>query len=505
MNLPIWDLSLPSSPPTYEGDGKNTHLSTNTASGRLPPFRPNCGICYSDRHVTTLHIDGAEWDASQFSKTGKKHGEEQEAETSQRMEPPDMTNRCTKACGQNTIGIGRSCATICLADVYDPSTPHVTIRTYIIIDDQSNHSLPWAKLFDKLNIKGSATSYTLKTCSGVKQTLGRPAHGLVTESLDKQVRYQLPTLTECDEIPNNREEIPTPEVARAHPHLFQIANKIPTLDKEAEVLLLVGRDIPALHKIHESHNWPRNVPWSQRLDLGWVVLGKTCLNGAHKPVEISTFKTQVLYNGQPSLFIPCPNRFYLKHDISPTAWGKQEENTPPIGSPFDNGLGCNVFVRTNHDNEPGISTEDPRFLKIMEDGMKKNENGSWEAPLPFWHDVKDLPSSRVNAMKCLKSTRRTLDKNPVMKEQYFSFMQKIFNNDHAEIAPQEDLRPDKVCWYLPHFGIYHPKKKDKIRVVFDSAAESNGCFLTSCYCQVLTSLTSFLGCCYVSVRIQLLW
>ena len=105
---------------------------------------------------------------------------------------------------------------------------------------------------------------------------------------------------------------------------------------------------------------------------------------------------------------------------------------------------------------------------------KKNENGSWEAPLPFRHDVKDFPSSRVNAMKRLTSTRRTLDKNPVMKEQYFTFMQKIFDNDHAEIVPQEDLRPDKLCWYLPHFGVYHPKKKDKIRVVFDSAAESNG-------------------------------
>ena len=49
--------------------------------------------------------------------------------------------------------------------------------------------------------------------------------------------------------------------------------------------------------------------------------------------------------------------------------------------------------------------------------MKKNENGSWEAPLLFRQDVKDLPSSRANAMKRLKSTRRTLDKNPVMKEQ----------------------------------------------------------------------------------------
>ena len=116
----------------------------------------------------------------------------------------------------------------------------------------------------------------------------------------------------------------------------------------------------------------------------------------------------------------------------------------------------------------------PRSDQIIEDGMKNNENRSWEAPLLFRQDVKDLPSSRANAMKRLKSTRRTLDKNPVMKEQYFTFMQKIFDPDHAEIVPQENLRPEKLWRYLPHFGWYHPKKKDKIHVVFDAAAESNG-------------------------------
>ena len=36
---------------------------------------------------------------------------------------------------------------------------------------------------DKLNIKGLATVYTIETCLGVKQTLGRRAHGLITGTL----------------------------------------------------------------------------------------------------------------------------------------------------------------------------------------------------------------------------------------------------------------------------------------------------------------------------------
>ena len=126
-----------------------------------------------------------------------------------------------------------------------------------------------AKIFDKLNIKGSATSYTLKTCSGFKQTFGRRKRGLIIESLDKQVRHQLPTLTECDEIPNNREEIPTPEVARAHPHLFQIADKIRTLDKEAEVCCLSGEIFPHCTRFMSHATDPETLLGAS----GWTSVG----------------------------------------------------------------------------------------------------------------------------------------------------------------------------------------------------------------------------------------
>ena len=53
-------------------------------------------------------------------------------------------------------------------------------------------------------------------------------------------------------------------------------------------------------------------------------------------------------------------------------------------------------------------------------------------------------------------------------------MQKIFDLGHAEVVPAENLKSDEPCWYLPHFGIYHPKKPDKVWVMFASAAKCNG-------------------------------
>ena len=37
-----------------------------------------------------------------------------------------------------------------------------------------------------------------------------------------------------------------------------------------------------------------------------------------------------------------------------------------------------------------------------------------------------------------------------------------------------ELSPSTPGWCLPHFGVYHPQKPDKIRVVSDSAAETKG-------------------------------
>ena len=43
----------------------------------------------------------------------------------------------------------------------------------------------------------------------------------------------------------------------------------------------------------------------------------------------------------------------------------------------------------------------------------------------------------------------------------------MIKNYYAERAPKTNGR----VWYIPHHGVYHPKKPDKIRVVFDCSAE----------------------------------
>ena len=151
----------------------------------------------------------------------------------------------------------------------------------------------------------------LKTVSGIVQTSGRRADVFRIEPISGGNSFALPTLIECNEILNNRAEIPTPEVAMQHPHLRSIASQIPHLDPNTHILLLLGRDVLRAHKVRQHINGPNDAPFAQKLDLGWVLVGGMCLRNAHKP-NVYSAKTNVLENGRPSLFTPYPSHIQIK-------------------------------------------------------------------------------------------------------------------------------------------------------------------------------------------------
>ncbi|KAI3366456.1 hypothetical protein L3Q82_000591 [Scortum barcoo] len=128
--------------------------------------------------------------------------------------------------------------------------------------------------------------------------------------------------------------------------------------------------------------------------------------------------------------------------------------------------------RTNNDNQVAPSIQDASFMKIMDQGLRKDSNNSRVAPLPFECPRPRLPNNRPQALKRLMSLRRNFERKPDMKVHFLNFMDKMLENHHAEIAPSITEKEER--WYLPIFGVYHPKKPKKIRVVFDSSTQYNG-------------------------------
>ena len=79
--------------------------------------------------------------------------------------------------------------------------------------------------------------------------------GLIIKSIYRRTA-KLPTLIECDGIPQDREEIPTPEIAKVHPHLRCMADS------------------------------PKGGPWAEKVALGWTISGQTFLDLVDGPIDV---------------------------------------------------------------------------------------------------------------------------------------------------------------------------------------------------------------------------
>ena len=78
--------------------------------------------------------------------------------------------------------------------------------------------------------------------------------------------------------------------------------------------------------------------------------------------------------------------------------------------------------------------------------------------------------SRCVAEQRITCLRRKLQKNPEFFEDYKSFMDTIIEKGYAVQFPTHQVnRDENRVFYIPHHGVYHPKKK-KLRVVFDCTA-----------------------------------
>lgn len=363
-----------------------------------------CTECKSTQHIAALHPGPAPWRAPD-SAALETNGGEQVANLA-----PAIISKCTEICGQNNCS--RSCSKICLVKIYPVGHKEKAVKAYAVLDEQSNMSLAKSEFFETFDIHTDAKVYTLKTCLGTGETKARLADGFMVESLDGEISAQLPTLIECDILPDDRSEIPTPEITKHHTHLKHLTDKIPPLDPNATILVLLGRDVPRVHKVRENYNGPHNPPYAQRLDLGWVIVGDVCLGGVHVPNDVSVYRTSMLPNGRTSRFESCTNTFLVKEKVftSETSFTGSDENDI---------LSKQLFIRTPTDDSPAMSVDDKLFLEIMDNQMYKDDSNSWVAPLPFKITRPRLPNNRDQTLKRLRSLCFMLDKKPHMKEQFF--------------------------------------------------------------------------------------
>nr|XP_034328410.1 uncharacterized protein LOC117689956 [Crassostrea gigas] len=427
----------------------NNHLMKNCKH----PIQ--CEKCDSELHPTALHVTESNTRRTTFnsSETANNYG----------GEGTEVSSKCTTLCG--FVNGGRSCAKIVLAKVFPTDRPQDAVTVYVLLDDQSNHTLAHSELLNQLGVTSDPIPYRLKSCAGVTEASGGRAVGFCIQSMDGLAYHKLPPIIECNDIPDNVMEIPTPEVARAHPHLRHIANELPPLRKDVSIQLLIGRDLVDIHQVQGQVTGPSASPFAQKLSLGWVIIGDVCLDGRHKPSDLSVLKTNIQHDGRGTIFTPCQNSLHVK-----------------VQGPLNNGSsqtldfkGDSVFYTDRHDNKIGNSVEDREFLSMMDQTFHMDSRGNWTSPLPFKNTRPTLTNNMAQVFRRAINLDNSLKRNPEKLKQMCEFMENIFNTGAAERAPE--IPNGHECWYIPIFAVTHPKKPGKVRAVFDSSIVHQGCSL----------------------------
>ena len=133
------------------------------------------------------------------------------------------------------------------------------------------------------------------------------------------------------------------------------------------------------------------------------------------------------------------------------------------------------FSERTEDKKQEYSREDMKFLKIASQGIRHEEYHHYEIPLPFRVDSQWFPDNRGQVLQRALWLRMKLIKNEKFYKDYVNFMSSIIAKGFARKVPSH-LIPAKTgqVWYIPHHGVYHAKKPNKIMVVFDCSARLGG-------------------------------
>ncbi|XP_066499342.1 uncharacterized protein [Hoplias malabaricus] len=210
--------------------------------------------------------------------------------------------------------------------------------------------------------------------------------------------------------------------------------------------LLIGYDCSRALAPRHVITGGDNEPYAIKTDLGWSIIGSVAQSVNSKDVT------------------GLCNRISVKElpPLTPVAVIRALESD---------------FADTNP-AEKSISQEDIQFLRILEGRIQQNECNHLEMPLCHTH----VPSENKKlALVRIKHLKRKFDRDLKFKSDYVNFVEGVIKDGEAEEALNEpepgnvfdDVEPGNV-WYIPHQGVYHPRKPEKIRVVFDCSAKYEG-------------------------------
>lgn len=387
--------------------------------------RHKCGTC-GRNHPTCLHEERDKVPSKALQKTST------EVQASQEV------HKVTAHVLSQSSSATSSIVPVLVSTVEEPQRE---VLTYALLDTQSDSTFILEDLLEGLNAVTQPVQLRLSTMTAVDViTASKRVSGLQVRGLRATSSIQLQQAYTRDFIPVDKSYIPTKETALQWPHLKHLANQLPPL-QNCEVGLLIGYDCSLALAPLEVIIGGENEPFAQRTELGWSIIG---LSNPHLDRQGNqSFVHRIAVKEIP---VPSPNDVLKILELDFNEKGYEDKS---------------------------VSQEDVRFIHHLSANIKQMDNGHYELPLPFKCSGRpSLPNNKRLAIARLQHLKKRLKSNKQYRDHYNAFMDEIFNKGEAEPAPV--ISEGETVWYIPHHGVYHPQKPDKLRVVFDCSAKFCG-------------------------------
>ena len=308
---------------------------------------------------------------------------------------------------------------------------------YAILDTQSNTTFVNETICEDLHPHSEPVKLRLTTITETESDImSKRISGLQVRGYTSNIVIDIPFAYTRELIPADTTHIPTRDTAKNWSHLHSIVDKVPPL-LDCEIGLLIGYNCAQALIPREVITGQDSEPFAVRMDLGWCIIGRA------------------------SPTTSCLNVTGVCH--------RTAAKESPILTPNDALRILEKDFQDGEDITKMVSQDDLLFMEKMEHGIHKNHEGHLQMPLPF-KETPSLPDNRPLAQIRLNHLKRKLQGNSTYRKEYQEYMEEIIHRGDVERVSAAD---DGPCWYIPHHGVYHPKKR-KLRVVFDCSAKYQG-------------------------------
>ncbi|XP_076086068.1 uncharacterized protein LOC143056790 [Mytilus galloprovincialis] len=400
--------------------------------------RATCSIC-TKRHPTAFHGDVVK----QYPNNSKQPTPCNEEKELYKSQTGAVLMSITESCGKSSM----------IVPVYLSHTDNQQheILVYALLDTQSDTTFILDNTRQTLGLSGADVKLSLSTMHSQNSIVDScKIDGLIVRAYDSDMKITLPSIFARDILPANRAHIPTGDMARRWPQLEKIASQLMPVS-DCEFGLLIGYNCARALTPREVIPTTDDGPYAQKTDLGWGIVGivdPSCIDNAlttHSHRMIA-FESHVLFT--------IRNCTKL---VSPVEVARMME--------LD-------FSERTHDKQ-SMSFDDKRFLNILESGIRVND-GHYEMPLTFKGSEPILPNNMSQAIQRFNHLRKRLRNDARYRNDYFKSMDDLITKGFAEKVKPSQSDNEGHVWYIPHHGVYHPQKPEKVRVVFDCSSRYKG-------------------------------